>query len=79
MSTVKKNPGKMTVREHLVEAVSQLEACSKSSLELIASFENLIKRFKHCLVQTKSVSTEEQAEDAVRWERDAIRRARRGR
>ncbi len=79
MTRVKKTPVKMTVRDHLIEAVSQLEACSKGQLELIASFENLIKRFKHGLIQTKSVSTEEQAEDAVRWERDAIRRARRGR
>jgi hypothetical protein len=74
----KKNPGELTTAEHLAEALRERDECSKTSLELIASFENLIKRFKHGLIQTKSVSTEEQAEDAVRWERDAIRRARRG-
>jgi hypothetical protein len=76
---VKKNPGELTAEEHLAEALRERDECSKTSLELIASFENLIKRFKHSLIYTKSVSTDAQAEDAVLWERDAIRKARRGR
>ena len=76
---VKKNPGELTTEEHLAEALRERDECSKTSLALIESFENLIKRFKHSLVHTKSVQNEVQAEDAVRWERDAIRRARRGR
>jgi hypothetical protein len=77
--TVKINPGKFTTKQRLVEALRERDECSATCIELIESFENLIKRFKHGLIQTKSVRTEEQAEDAVRWERVVINKAKRGR
>jgi hypothetical protein len=76
---VKKNPGELTTAEHLAEALRERDECSKTSLKLIASFENLIKRFKYSLIHCNPGTTDVQAEDAVRWERDAIRKARRGR
>ena len=79
MKRAKVNPGEMSTAEHLAEALRERDECSKTSLVLINSFENLIKRFKYNLIHCNPGTTDVQAEDAVRWERDAIRRARRGR
>jgi hypothetical protein len=46
---------------------------------LIVGMERLMERFKRSLLQNKAVSSAEQAEDAVRFERELIRKARRGR
>lgn len=75
----KPNPGESTVEQRLAETLLERDTCSKTCIYLIATLENLIKRFKHCMVVNKSVQNDVQAEDAVRWEREAIKRARRGR
>lgn len=75
---VKTNPGELTTKERLAEALAERDEASKSCMALIAALEALIDRFKRAIIRHEDVPDETMAEIAVSREREVIRKARRG-
>jgi hypothetical protein len=73
-----KNPLHPTSKQRLAEALRERDEASMTAIALIRELEDLMERFKKCLLHSKSVATEEMAEIAVSKYRAAIRKAQRG-